>query len=89
MLDWIKKRCGYDRRLSNLRAMASSYWRQSAQASISRECDGAYTSLPVPLFKVRRSDTSCQEADMAQEPDRLAFTFGVVIVAVIVLAIMT
>jgi len=55
------------------------------------ECDRARTSLPLPLSKNPAQDIWCQEADMAQEPDRLAaFRFGVVIaVAVIVLTIMT
>jgi len=56
--------------------------------SISYECDRAHTALPVPPQNPR--DIWCQETDMAQEPDRLAFRFGVVIaVVVIVSAIMT
>jgi len=54
------------------------------------KCDGAHTSLPVPPSKIRPSDIWRQEADMAQEPDRLAFSFGMVLaMAVTILAITT
>jgi hypothetical protein len=53
-------------------------------------CDGAHTSLPVPLTKIRPGHIWRQEADMTQKPDSLAFRFGVVLaVAAIVLAIIT
>jgi hypothetical protein len=72
----------------DLRAIAASYWFQSAQASISRECNGAHTSLPVSLLASGTATSIwLQEADMARKPDRLAFVFAMVLaMAITILA---
>ena len=57
-------------------------------ASISRECDAVHASLEISVRKVGRRHRP--EADMAQEPDSLAFRFAVVLaLALIVLILAT
>ena len=64
---------------------------KAAQASISRDCKGAHTSLAVSLLESGTATSIwLQEADMARKPDRLAFVFAMVIaMAMTVLAVKT
>src|SRR5262245_36071543 len=64
---------------------------KAVQASISRDCKGAHTSLAVFLLESSTATSIWrQEADMARKPDRLAFVFAMVLaVAITVLTIKT
>jgi hypothetical protein len=60
--------------------------------SISRECDAVHASLEISIRKSWTSTSTLwwPEADMAQEPDSLAFRFAVVLaLALIVLILAT
>src|SRR5215813_4654391 len=89
------------RRLSLIPPSSRRCWRsaphkvfllvKAAQASISRDCKAAHTSLAICLLESGTATSIWrQEANMARKPDRLAFVFAMVIaMAMTVLAVKT